>query len=319
MTAAAPSLPRLLAEPADVGSDPTKDKRYRKTRLGPDVVAWLAWLEVGGRMDRTIDGYEREMAQLCLMYPRLPLQALTDAEVGQCIAACPRLSRRKRRVVYNQFFKWAVRTRRIQHNPVDLLPEIRRTPQKWIDVFSDTEIHDLYDAHPIVDRALLALLFEAGLRQKEARDLQVRRLKLDPEPYVAIVAGKGGKDRVVPMTRALEENVRALLLLEQLGPRDHLWWTRPGGGNVINRNRPMGEASFQRWWRRCLDEAGVRYRNPHTARHTFATRWLRLGGRITTLSVVMGHASIKTTFDLYGHLDTRDVLADMALIQGGKT
>jgi integrase len=73
--------------------------------------------------------------------------------------------------------------------------------------------------------------------------------------------------------------------------------------------KPIGDGSFDRWWRRCLGAADVRYRNPHVARHTFATRWLRRGGRITTLSTAMGHASIRTTYDLYGHLDTRDLAA----------
>jgi len=59
--------------------------------------------------------------------------------------------------------------------------------------------------------------------------------------------------------------------------------------------RPLGAGSFDRWWRRCLVEASVRYRNPHVARHTFATRWLRRGGRLETLSIAMGHASIRTT------------------------
>jgi hypothetical protein len=38
---------------------------------------------------------------------------------------------------------------------------------------------------------------------------------------------------------------------------------------------------------------------------------------LETPSVVMGHASIRTTFDLYGHLDTRDVARDLALIEAG--
>jgi len=42
---------------------------------------------------------------------------------------------------------------------------------------------------------------------------------------------------------------------------------------------------------------------------SLATNWLRKGGRLETLSLILGHASIRTTFDLYGHLDTTDVLA----------
>jgi hypothetical protein len=48
------------------------------------------------------------------------------------------------------------------------------------------------------------------------------------------------------------------------------------------RDKPIGEGTFSRWWRRCLDDAGVPYRNPHTARHTFATRGAAAGSPPTT-------------------------------------
>jgi integrase len=54
----------------------------------------------------------------------------------------------------------------------------------------------------------------------------------------------------------------------------------------------------------------------HTARHTFATHWLKRGGRMETLSKAMGHASIAVTVDLYGHLDLSDVARDLALVEG---
>ena len=97
-------------------------------------------------------------------------------------------------------------------------------------------------------------------------------------------------------------------------PQDYLWYSRPGGGRSISRARQIGDGSFDRWWKRCLEQAGIRYRNPHTARHTFATRWLRDGGRLETLSLTMGHASIATTNDLYAHLETSDVAVDVARI-----
>jgi integrase/recombinase XerD len=143
--------------------------------------------------------------------------------------------------------------------------------------------------------------------------LQVRRLKVDTAELV-VIGGKGDKDRVVPMTARLRQGVEELLLFERLEPQAHLWYTRPGGGKV-SRSRGLGAGSFDPWWRRSLAAAGVRYRNPHKTRHTFATRWLRRGGRLETLSRAMGHESIRTTFDLYGHLDTSDVAADMALME----
>ena len=127
-----------------------------------------------------------------------------------------------------------------------------------------------------------------------------------------ILKGKGGKDRIVPATSALVQSVNELALLDGVNEPDYLWYCRPGGGSMISRSRPIVDSAFARWWTRCLEEAGVPYRNPHVARHTFATRWLRKGGRLDLLSMAMGHASIKTTHDLYSHLDTTDLAAEFA-------
>lgn len=294
--------------------DPLRDKSYRDTALGPEVVAWLAWLELGGAADRTLDQYERDLAVLCQLFASKTLAELTDLELGAALKRFPPASRRVRKAAFSSFFRWALKTRRITQNPVELLPDIKRRPQAYIDTFSEAELEDLATL-PAIDAALMSVLVEAGLRKSEACALQVRRLKLDTGELV-VVAGKGGKDRVVPLSHTLQGALQELLLLERLEPKDHLWYSRPGGG-PIRRDRPLGAGSFARWWERCLKDAGVRYRNPHVARHTFATRWLRRGGRLETLSIVMGHASIRTTFDLYAHLDTRDVHADLALIEAG--
>jgi integrase/recombinase XerD len=320
------------------------DHSYLKTKLGPDVKAWLDWMELGGAADRTLDQYERDLAKLCTYFPDKPLPEITDADLTVVLNTYPKPSRRVRKESMRSFFKWAIRTRRVQSNPCDFLPEIKRTPQRYIDVFTEAEVDDLATL-PVVDSALMMILVEAGLRKAEARALQVRRIKValsegvSDIPQIAtgvrgshpqdspsesagelvVIRGKGGKDRVIPIGHRLADTLAELLLLEPMEPQDFLWYSRPGGGRSISRARQIGDGSFDRWWKRCLDTAGVRYRNPHTARHTFATRWLRRGGRLETLSLVMGHASIQTTADLYAHLDTRDIAADVAVIGKERT
>lgn len=299
--------------------EPLLDKSYRKTKLGSDVTAWLSWMELGGAADRTLDQYERDLAKLCKQYPTRKLAEITDADLSATLKTFPKGSRRVRKAAYDSFFKWAIRTRRIEKNPCDFLPQVKRTPQRYIDTFTDAEVDDLTTL-PFVDGALMLILAEAGLRKAEARALQVRRVKLDVGEHgeLVVIRGKGGKDRVVPIGQRLHDALAELLLLEPMEPQDFLWYSRPGGGHSISRARMIGDGSFDRWWKRCLKDAGVRYRNPHVARHTFATRWLRRGGRLETLSIVMGHASIQTTADLYAHLDTRDIAADVAVIGKGK-
>jgi integrase len=288
-----------------------RDKRYQQTRLGRDVADFLAWLELGGAASRTLDQYERDLARGALMFPNHAVAEWTDAELLHVARSFKPAERRVRVAAWRSFFKWARQTKRVSVNPTETLPAIKRTPQRVIDTFSDEEIAQLEDL-PVRDGVLMQLLFDVGLRKGEARRLRLMHVADD----VRILRGKGGKDRVVPATARATMRVNELAILDGLSPPDHLWYTRPGGGDQIAREKPIGDGSFDRWWRRCLETAGIRYRNPHVARHSFATRWLRRGGRITTLSTAMGHASLATTYDLYGHLDTRDLVADLALITG---
>jgi integrase len=336
-----------------------RDRSFELTALGPDVLAWLSWLELAGRSDRTLDQYERDLSRGCLMYPSLPLERWSQKECLDVIKSFPKDSRRVRASAWDSFFTWAVRQDRIDRNPMDKLPQIKRAPQKFIDVFSDAEVDDLLSL-PLADAALMGILFDCGLRKAEARALQVRRIKLSFQevagsipairreadvvqegrtaltvehgavanrdgggvvpaacPHsgeLVVIAGKGGKDRTIQFGSRLHGLLETLLYLEPMNPQDYLWYSRPGGGPV-NRTRPIGDGSFDRWWRRCLKSAGVRYRNPHVTRHTFAVKWLRRGGRLETLSKLMGHSSIATTADVYGGIGAEDVLRDLQLME----
>lgn len=295
--------------------DPLRDKSYQQTRLGRSVVDFLAWKKLEGAAERTLDQYERDLARGCLMFPNTPLEEWTDSEILHVAGRFQDAERRVRVAAWRSFFNWARLTKRISENPMETVPRIRQPKQKAIDVFSDEEVALLTDL-PIRDGALMQLLFDAGLRKAEARNFRLMHLRSSPTPgEVVILKGKGGKDRVIPATIALSQRVNELAVLEGLDSKDYLWYSRPGGGTVYARSKPINDASFDFWWKRCLKAAGVRYRNPHTARHTYATNWLRRGGRLSTLKRNLGHSSIATTEDLYSHLDTSDVRLDLARIE----
>lgn len=296
--------------------DPLRDKTYRRARLGPDVVAFLAWLELGGASPETVDSYERALAVACRMYPRTPIDELTDIQLGQVFRRFPQKSRRVRVAPYKTFFKWARQTRRIDQNPMELIPAIKRTPRKQHDIFSDAEI-DVLLGLDVIDAAPMGLLFEAGLRRSEACAMTLRRCQ-PGSGSVKVIGGKGGKDRVVPMSRRLDSLLADLELLEGVGTDDHVLYgvkANGQGARRILRSSTIGEGTFARWWRRCLNTAGVRYRNPHEARHTFATRWRRRGLHADDLSIVLGHESVRTTIDLYFHIEPGEVAERMALIE----
>lgn len=297
-----------LTEARAILDDPVRDKTYQATRLGRDVVAWLAYRELGGAPPTTLDQYERDLSKLCLMFPRKQLADVTDGDLSQVIRTWPVKSRRVRKAAIAAFYKWAIKTRRVEVNPMQFLPDIKRTPKPRINTFTPAEVEALLGLD-LVDAALMAILFDAGLRKTEARTLRLR--DANPDRDYVVVVGKGDEPRAVPMSDRLRVFLADLVILERLERDDYLWYDRPGGGNTIRRSKPIGPTSFGRWWDRCITTARVEYRKPHTTRHTFATEWRRRGLGLDDVKVLLGHKDIRTTDDYYMHGGLDDVAGRM--------
>jgi integrase/recombinase XerD len=297
--------------------DALRDRAYRDTAMGRDVVDFLAWLELGGAAARTLDSYERDLARGCLMFPSKGMADLEDGDAFQIAKSFSPKQRRVRVAAYKSFFKWGRQMRRILSSPFDALPAIRRSLQPVIDVFTDAEVEALLSLD-LIDAAPLAVLFEAGLRKGEARALQFRHC-VPENGQVVVIGGKGSKDRIVPMSARLKSLLADLALMYGMDSKDHIFYSVRANERArkVMREKPIGEGTFARWWRSCLERAGTRYRVPHTARHTFATSWRRKGLSVDEIQILLGHASIATTSDLYVHTKVMDVAERMALIEAG--
>ena len=307
----------LAAHP--VGFDPLRDKSYRSTRLGRDIVDFLAWCELGGMSPKTLLNYEPDLAKGALMFPDKGIEDITGGDLVHIARSFPPKSRRVRMSTWRSFYKWARRTRRVTIDPTDELPDIKKNPQPVIHVFNDVEIDALLSL-PVIDAAPLAILLEAGLRKAEASKIRLQDCM--PETgQVLVLNGKGGRDRIVPMSPRLSHLLNELILLERLSPKDHIFYAVKANqfeGRKLLRAKPVGEATFARWWRRSLDDAGVRYRTPHTARHTFATRWRLRGLGIDDLQILLVHSSINTTASIYVHTRVADVAERMRAIEAAE-
>ena len=85
----------------------------------------------------------------------------------------------------------------------------------------------------------------------------------------------------------------------------------------VRRDRPIGATTFDTWWRRMIEEAGVEHRGVHHCRHTFATRYLSSKhGKIERCREIMGHESIETTRRYVHNLPT-DLARDFEKIMAG--
>ncbi len=141
------------------------------------------------------------------------------------------------------------------------------------------------------DRAILEMLYGAGLRISELTGLDVD--DVDLEEGSVRVLGKGGKERDVPVGRYAREAVTAYLARARPGfatarSRSALFLNQRGG-----RLTRQGVAQLLE---RHVRAAAIRRRvTPHTLRHSFATHLLEGGADVRTVQELLGHASVATT------------------------
>jgi integrase/recombinase XerD len=142
--------------------------------------------------------------------------------------------------------------------------------------------------------ALIELLYGSGLRATELVSL-ARHAIAPGKPFI-ILKGKGGKERLVPISDRAQEAVQAWA---QHVPRDSLWLF-PSGAKHLTRVR------LYQLLRELGMAAGIPPDriSPHVLRHAFATHLLEGGADLRALQLLLGHSDIATT-QIYTHVDSR--------------
>jgi len=142
--------------------------------------------------------------------------------------------------------------------------------------------------------ALIELLYGSGLRATELVSLPANAIRED-QPYI-ILKGKGGKERLVPVSeRALEAVAQWRNHLPENGK-----YLFPSGRGHLSRIR------LYQMVRELAAAAGIAPEriSPHVLRHAFATHLLEGGADLRALQTMLGHADIATT-QIYTHVDSK--------------
>jgi integrase/recombinase XerD len=150
------------------------------------------------------------------------------------------------------------------------------------------------------DRALVELLYGAGLRVSEAVGLV--KAGVDLEGRVVRVVGKGGKERLVPLGRPAAEALRRYLALG----RPHLDHRHRSDLFLNARGGALTRSGAFLILRRLADRAGLEPGrvHPHLLRHSFATHLLEGGADLRSVQEMLGHADVGTT-ERYTHVSDR--------------
>ena len=207
------------------------------------------------------------------------------------------------------FFRFCARLRLVSALPTEGVrnPKQEKRHPKVLNVDQTFALLDAAAAPPAAapeknasaarDLALAELLYGSGLRISEALSLNTNEILLDGPPCVRVL-GKGGKERVVPLSDACVAALAAWLeeraVLAETGERALFVGT---GGRRLNRRvaaRIIAEL--------CKKAGLPETVSPHALRHSFATHLLEDGADLRSLQELLGHSRLTTT-QRYTHLD----------------
>jgi integrase/recombinase XerC len=162
------------------------------------------------------------------------------------------------------------------------------------------------------DRAILELLYAAGIRVSELVGLNLGDISLGEE--LVRVVGKGRKERIVPFGRRASESlgtylqVRGNLAKKQKSSNSQ---ARVAAGEAVFLNLRGGRLTSRSIWdivERYIGLLAQRLSvHPHTLRHTFATHMLSAGADLRTIQELLGHESLSTT-QKYTHVSVEQLI-----------
>ena len=256
-----------------------------------------------GAARNTIAAYAADLADFAAFCDRRGVPAATaGAETVQAylreLAAIGLAARTaaRRLSALRQFFRFLVRDQVRTDDPTALL-EGPRLPASLPKALSEAETEALLaGAARLPGRraalavALVEMIYSSGLRVSELAALPANALR--PEEPLVTVRGKGGKERLVPVSTRARAAVAAATGEPPADGRRSRWLfpSRAAGGHMTRQavGLVLKEAALAAG----LDPARV---SPHVLRHSFASHLLGRGADLRSLQLLLGHADIATT------------------------
>ena len=259
-------IDRFLASPAL--SDATR-RAYRT-----DVREFCDWLKRNGTKLDSVS--VRTLADYAAHLGRARPRKLAPTTIGRKLASV------------RSFLRFTLGPSRVPD--VSFAPKRpRRLPDapKTGEVDASLSAFDGDEPLAVRNRALLELVYSAGLRSHEAVGLDLGDVDFEQEQV--LVRGKGGKERVVPLGE--EAALRLARYLHEARPQ-----LLRGAENALfvsARGRRLDTSTLRRL-----------FAHPHRLRHAFATHLLEGGADLRTIQELLGHSSLSTT-QIYSHVDGR--------------
>lgn len=198
------------------------------------------------------------------------------------------------------FFRYLMKMGITDSNPADDIT-LAKKPRRLPAFVKEGEMEEILGREPsdfkgIRDHLVLDILYTCGIRQAELLALKDSDINL--HSCEAVVTGKGNKQRLIPLPRAL---------VEEIAEWQRIRNTRHGITADANthlfesRNGNLSKATLYNIVKRNLSGAAAERKSPHILRHTFATAMLNDGASLDTVKEMLGHSSMAST-QIYTHV-----------------
>lgn len=199
------------------------------------------------------------------------------------------------------FFKYQVKKGVLQQTPMQVISSpknARRLPQ-FVDkkdietLFHHVEFSDSWEG--ATERLILQILYNSGIREAELINLQEQYVDLHHSSIK--VLGKGNKERVIPISKELQTNIRSYILRKE------------GEFPEISESCLLVNKKGKKLYPRYVYDVVKKYlslvttiekKSPHILRHSFATHLTNNGAEINAIKELMGHSSLAAT-QIYTH------------------
>lgn len=200
----------------------------------------------------------------------------------------------------NSFFKYLMRQKRVDKNPVRQMHALR-LPERLPSYLKEEETEHLLEElafdegfKGFTDRMICDLLYQTGMRRSELQQLKEKDVEWGLKQLR--VLGKGNKERLVPVSPMLLETLKQYIEEKQNienCDRDHLL--------VLENGAALYPVYIYRIVKTYLSNATtLKKKSPHVLRHTFATQLLNNGANIQAIKDLLGHSSLAAT-QVYTH------------------
>jgi integrase/recombinase XerD len=288
------------------------------------IIGFSNYKTAEGLSERTVDSYQRILDQWAKYAGDVDVTRITRQDIeaylvflrteyvphrfgGDTHSLSPK-TLRNIYITLASFFGWASREFRVE-NPMKEIPA-PRFQNAPIEPFTQEDIQRMLkacvysrEADPVNrrrfvmrrptanrDQAVILTLVDTGLRASELcslkiRDFDPKRGKLEVR-HGAEGGAKGGKGRTVFLGKTARSSLWRYIARREDGEE------QDSPLFVVSRCRPFTPGSLRHLIKRIADRAGVKDAYPHKFRHTFAISYLRAGGDVFTLQILLGHGSL---------------------------